>query len=166
MEEFWHGVVDFFKNAGLNILYALNKHQFRSVVYLCVALLNIVLTFWWVEDYGIIGAAMATCLAYVLGNIIIINIYYYKAIGLDIPLFWRNILRMSPVMFLMGGAWWVLLDHIQVESWLVFLGLAVAYTLMYIPLAYRFMMNSYERELIKGPVRKVLRRLSRGGGDG
>ncbi|WP_295617939.1 oligosaccharide flippase family protein [uncultured Intestinimonas sp.] len=158
--------VPLIQNTGLNILYALNKHQFRSVVYLCVALLNIVLTFWWVEDYGIIGAAMATCLAYVLGNIIIINIYYYKAIGLDIPLFWRNILRMSPVMFLMGGAWWVLLDHIQVESWLVFLGLAVAYTLMYIPLAYRFMMNSYERELIKGPVRKVLRRLSRGGGDG
>ena len=23
MEEFWHGVVDFFKNAGLNILYGI-----------------------------------------------------------------------------------------------------------------------------------------------
>lgn len=147
------------QNTGLNILYALNKHKFRSIVYAVIAVINVGLTFWWVEDYGIIGAAMATCLAYVLGNILIINWYYYKRIGLDIPLFWKNILKMCPVMIVMGAVWWFLLDAISVNNWLVFFLLAAAYTLLYFLLSYRFMMNQYERDTIMVPVKKVLRKL-------
>ena len=147
------------QNTGLNILYALNKHKFRSVVYAGVAVLNVVLTFLWVEDFGIIGAAMATCLAYTLGNILIINWYYYKRIGLDIPLFWKNILKMFPVMLIMGTVWWFLLNAISVKGWLVFFLLAVIYTVIYALLAYRFMMNPYERSIIIVPARKILRKL-------
>lgn len=151
--------VPLIQNTGLNILYATNKHQFRSVVYVCIALLNAVLTFIWVEKYGIIGAAMATCLAYVIGNILIINWYYYRKIGIDIPLFWKNILRMSPLMFAMGTAWWFLLDTLTIDSWLSFFSLAIVYTCMYFPLAYLFMMNDYEKNLIRGPLMKVLQKL-------
>lgn len=147
------------QNTGLNILYALNRHKFRSIVYACIAVLNVGLTFWWVEDYGIIGAAMATCVAYVIGNILIINWYYYKKIGLDIPLFWKNILKMCPVMVVMGTAWWFILDAISVSNWLVFFALAILYTAIYFPLSYRFMMNQYERDTIMIPVKKVLRKL-------
>lgn len=149
------------QNTGLNILYATNRHKFRSIVYACIAVLNAILTFWWVEIYGIIGAAMATCIAYVVGNIIIINWYYYKRIGIDIPLFWRNILKMSPVMFIMGAAWWFLLDAISVSSWGRFLLLAVAYSVLYFILAYRFMMNHYERNFIVVPIKTLLGKIQR-----
>lgn len=147
------------QNTGLNILYALNKHKFRSIVYACIAVLNVGLTFWWVESYGIVGASMATCLAYVLGNILIINWYYYKRIGLNIPLFWKNILKMCPVMVVMGTSWWFILNAIAVNSWLVFFSLAIVYTAIYFLLSYRFMMNQYERDTIMVPVKKVLRKL-------
>ena len=147
------------QNTGINILYALNKHKFRSIVYTCIAVLNVGLTFWWVESYGIIGAAMATCLAYVLGNILIINWYYYKRIGLNIPLFWKNILKMCPVMVVMGTVWWFILNNITVKNWLVFFSLATVYTVIYFLLAYRFMMNKYERDSIIVPVKKALRKL-------
>lgn len=147
------------QNTGLNILYALNKHKFRSIVYTCIAVLNVGLTFWWVESYGIIGAAMATCLAYVLGNILIINWYYYKRIGLDIPLFWKDIIKMCPVMVVMGTSWWFILNAISVNSWLEFFSLAIVYTAIYFLLSYRFMMNQYERDTIMVPVKKVLRKL-------
>lgn len=147
------------QNTGLNILYALNKHKFRSIVYLGIAVLNVGLTFWWVERCGIIGAAMATCLAYILGNILIINWYYYKRIGLNIPLFWKNIGRMCPVMVIMGAAWWFLLNALSVNSWLVFFLLAIVYTAIYFLLSYRFMMNQYERDTIMVPVKKILRKL-------
>ena len=151
--------VPLIQNTGLNILYALNKHRFRSVVYACIAVLNVLLTFWWVEDYGIIGAALATCVAYVLGNILIINWYYHKRIGIDIPLFWKNILKMSPIMILMGTAGWFALNAITVSNWLVFFGLAAVYSVLYFLLAYRFMMNQYERDTVMVPVKKVLRKL-------
>lgn len=147
------------QNTGLNILYALNKHQFRTIVYSCIAVLNVALTFWWVEDYGIIGAAMATCFAYVLGNILIINWYYYRKIGLDIPLFWKNIFSMSPVMVFMGGIGWYVLSKLSISGWLMFFALAAVYSVLYFALAYRFMMNDYERETIMVPVGKALRKL-------
>ena len=147
------------QNTGVNILYALNKHQFRSIVYACIAVLNVVLTFWWVESYGIVGAAMATCIAYVIGNILIINWYYHKKIGIDIPLFWKNILKMSPVMIIVGIAAWFALDALTIDTWLVFFAVAALYTVIYFVLAYCFMMNQYERDTIMAPVKKLLSKL-------
>ena len=147
------------QNTGLNILYAMNRHRFRSAVYSCIAVLNVVLTFLWVDKYGIIGAAMATCLAYVLGNVLIINWYYYRRIGIDIPLFWRNIAGMSPIMFIMGAAAWIALDAIRIDSWFVFLCAAVCYTVVYLGLAYRFAMNQSERDTVMCPIKMVLRRM-------
>lgn len=150
--------VPLIQNTGLNMLYAMNKHQFRSVVYACIAAVNVVLTFLLVERYGIVGAACATCFAYLLGNVFIMNWYYYRKIGINIPLFWKNILKMSPVMFAMGTGWWFILEAISVDSLIRFLGLAVLYSGMYFFLAYRFMMNDYERGLIVGVLRKILRK--------
>lgn len=151
--------VPLIQNTGLNILYAMNRHRFRSLVYLGIAILNVGLTFWWVEKYGIIGAAMATCVAYVIGNILIINWYYYKKIGIDIPLFWKNILHMCPVMLVMGAAGWLVLDHIRIDNWFVFFALAAVYTVIYWVLAYLFMMNDYEKAFIKAPISKICARL-------
>lgn len=147
------------QNTGVNILYALNKHEFRSIVYSCIAVLNVVLTFIWVEEYGIIGASMATCLAYVIGNIIIINWYYHKKIGINIPLFWKNILKMSPVMIVMGVSAWFVLDKLAMDNWLVFFSAALIYSVVYFALAYLFMMNQYEKDVVKSPVIKVLKKL-------
>ena len=147
------------QNTGLNMLYAMNKHQFRSIVYAFIAVTNVALTFWWVENFGIIGAAAATCLAYILGHVFVMNWFYHKKIGIDIPLFWKNILKMSPVMFLMGTAWWFLLDALVIDSLIKFFIPAVIYTVMYFLLAYKFMMNAYERNLIVTPLVSVLHKL-------
>lgn len=147
------------QNTGLNILYALNKHKFRSIVYACVAVLNVVLTFCWIEIFGIIGAAAATCVAYVLGNILIMNWYYHKKIGIDIPLFWKNIFKMSLVMVGMGATFWFILNAISITSWPVFFALAATYTALYFLLAYRFMMNLYEKKIVMDPAKKLLRKI-------
>ena len=68
------------QNTGINMLYALNKHRFRSIVYACIAVLNVILTFWWVETFGIVGAAAATCVAYIIGNIFISISFYDEPI--------------------------------------------------------------------------------------
>lgn len=62
-------------------------------------------------------------------------------------------------MLIMGTAWWLVLDQIQINNWQVFFALAAVYTIMYLPLAYRFMMNQYERDVVMVPVQKILRKL-------
>lgn len=102
---------------------------------------------------------MATCIAYVLGNVLIINWYYYKKIGIDIPLFWKNIVKMCPVMVIMGTVAWLALDALTVDSWIKFFMAAAAYSVLYFVLAYRFMMNQSERDIILTPLKKVWKKL-------
>ena len=153
--------VPLIQNTGLNILYVTNRHHFRSVVYLCIALTNIVLTFVWVETYGIVGAAAATGLAYVVGNILIMNWYYYCHIGLDIPLFWRNILKMTPQALAFTAVGLYTIPKLEIHSWSAFLSAAAAFTALYYVCSYVFMMNAYERGLFVGLVKKAAGKLKR-----
>ena len=143
------------QNTGTNILYAKNKHMFRAISYFFAALLNITLTFIWVNNYGIIGAAFASCLACILEDGIIMNWYYHKKIKIDIPLFWKNILKMSPVMIIMGTGAWLLLEHIGMNSWLEFFTYAIIYSIIYFMLSYIFMMNKYEKNIMLSPMLKL-----------
>ena len=155
-------LIPLIQNTGLNILYATNRHRFRSVSYACIAVLNVILTFWWVKHWGIIGAAAATCVAYIVGHIFLMNWYYNKKIGIDIPLFWKNIAKMSPVMFICGTAAWLILDKVGIDNWGEFLVYAALYSIVYFVLAYIFMMNDYERNILCSPFRKILRKIQKG----
>ena len=66
------------QNTGIAIMQARNLHQFRSIVYLFIAILNIVNSIQLVKSYGMIGCAVATGLSFIFGHIIIMNIYYQR----------------------------------------------------------------------------------------
>jgi hypothetical protein len=110
---------------------------------------------------GIIGAALCSCVSYLLGQGLIMNIYYYKVTGLDIPLFWRNILKMAIIPALMLVAGLLLSRVIVIDSWLTFLAGVCLFTLIYALLMYRFAMNDYEKDIIRKPLQKILKVLRR-----
>lgn len=162
-DSFWVAVLTLFplcipliQNTALSILTAQNKHQFRSGMYFCIAVANAVSTYLIVPYMGIIGAALCTCVSYLLGQGLIMNIYYYKVTELDIPRFWSNILRMSivPGGMLLCGLW--LLERFSIDNWFVFFAGVAVYTLVYALLMYRFSMNDYEKDIIRKPLRKLL----------
>ncbi len=151
-------IIPLIQNIGLTMLYAMNKHKFRSIVYFFIAIINVVLTFLWVNKFGIIGAAFATCIAYLIGHVLIMNWYYHKKVGIDIPLFWKNILKMSIfpafccLLFVFAN------KLIVFNNWLIFLIFAVIYSVVYFVGSYLFCMNNYERNLFLSPIKKILRR--------
>lgn len=67
----------------INVLNAENKRMVRSMVLIVTTALNIVLTCLWIDKWGAIGAAAATLVATLLGQVIAMNIYYGK--WLEIP---------------------------------------------------------------------------------
>lgn len=79
------------QSIGINILEAKNMHKFRAKVYLGISVLNILLTVFLVKKYSVIGAALGTAMAMIVGNTIIINIYYWKAVRLEIPRFFCSV---------------------------------------------------------------------------
>jgi O-antigen/teichoic acid export membrane protein len=136
------------QNTGISILQAQNRQRFRSVTYLILAVVNIALSIPLGKLYGGIGCAVGTAVALLCGSVLIMNIYYYKVIHLDIPRFWREIARMTlpaacalVICFLLRG-----LGKEGAVLTILFNGFL--YTATYVPLTWFFGMNSYERELV------------------
>lgn len=151
--------VPLIQNTGISIVVAQNKHQFRSIVYLVIAVFNVISTYLIVPRWGGLGAAICSGFSYAIGQIIIMNIYYYKVTKLDISLFWKNIGRMSvvPGIMLLFGIW--IISIWEVISWgRLILGM-LGYIIIYLSGMYFFVMNDYEKDVVRKPVQKVLRKI-------
>ena len=137
------------QNTGIAIIQARNLHQFRSIIYFFIAILNIINSIQLVKNYGAVGCAIATGISFILGQIIIMNIYYQKRINIDIILFWKNILKMTIpiiIVFILG----ILMNKfINNYSFKTFIFKGSIYTLFYSILMYFMGMNIEEKKEIK-----------------
>lgn len=143
------------QNTGIAIMQARNLHQFRSIVYLFIAILNIVNSIQLVKSYGMIGCAVATGLSFIFGHIIIMNIYYQRRINIDIILFWKNIFKMTIpiiIVFILGI---IMNKFINNYSFKTFIFKGSSYTLFYLIFMYFMGMNIEE----KNEVKKLLKKL-------
>ena len=144
------------QNTGIAIMQARNLHQFRSTVYFFIAILNVINSIQLVKNYGAVGCAIATGISFILGHIIIMNIYYQKRIKIDIILFWKNIFKMTipiAIVFILG----ILMNKFIVDySFKNFIFKASTYTLLYLILMYSMGMNMEEKGEIKNFLRRVM----------
>lgn len=148
--------VPLIQNTGLAIVMAQNKHRFRSVVYLIIAIANVVSTYLVVPYLGAIGAALCSAISYILGQGIIMNIYYYKKTGIDIPAFWKNILKMSVVPGVCVVTAFMVKQWIQFDSWIVFFLGVIVYTIIYLFFTWLVSLNKEEKEIFMKPIKRII----------
>ncbi|MGL4905124.1 MAG: lipopolysaccharide biosynthesis protein [Cetobacterium sp.] len=141
--------VPLIQSTGIAIMQARNMHQFRSMVYFIIAIMNLVMSVLFVKEYGVIGCAIATGISFVLGQIIIMNIYYKVRIGLDMIKFWKNIIKMSiPLLISMVLGTLLNIYLVKISYFNLFLKASI-YTVVYTILLIIIGLNSYEKSLIK-----------------
>ena len=150
--------VPLIQNLGITILQARNQMKFRSLLYIVVALLSLLCSFPLAEKYGGIGCAWSTALALTCGNIIVMNIYYYKVIHIEIIRFWKEIGKMSWAPLLCGGLTAYMLTFFELDTVWKLVGAILIFCIVYIPLFWFWGMNHYERNLLLIPVKKILQR--------
>ncbi len=151
-------VVPLIQSIGIVILQARNMHKFKSMVYFAIALGNIFLSLVFVRWWGAIGCALATAIAFTVGNIIIINFYYWKKLKIDIPQFWKSILGMSLPFFISLILGFFLNHFILGDRWSRLgskMGLFIG---VYSLLTWTFGMNTYEKNLILLPIKGFISR--------
>lgn len=150
--------VPLIQNLGVEIQRAKNMHQFRSIVYAGIAIANIFLSIPLVKLYGGIGAAAGTAISLLIGNGLIMNIYYHKKIGLDIIYFWKQIVAFIPALILPTILAVIIMKFIAFNSIIIFGLTIILYTLVYCVSMWLFGMNQYEKELLKKPLQKLFRK--------
>lgn len=166
LDAYWIAMLTMFplcipliQNTGLSIVIAQNKHQFRSIIYLIIAITNVISTYIVVPTMGIIGAALCSCIAYIAGQGIVMNYYYYKVTGIDIPKFWKNIGKMAIIPSIMLSIGLYILSFVEINGWVPFLIAVALYTSIYAIAMYKFTLNNYEKDIIRRPVNKILKKV-------
>ena len=148
-------IIPLIQNVAFSTIMAQNKHRFRAITYLVIAIVNVLSTYLVLPYFGIIGAAVCTAVAFVLGNGLIMNIYYHRVIKLDIPGFWKSILSVTFIPLLMSGAGYVVISKFrELDNVWVFLGGIVAYSLLFWLLSWFVSMNQSERQIFCSLVKR------------
>jgi len=151
--------VPLIQNLGIEIQRAKNKHKIRSIVYLLIALSNIFISIWFIKLWGVLGASIGTALSLVMGNIIFMNIYYHKKLGLDMLYFWKEILKSAPAIALSIVIGLFIKQFIPTDTFVLLAVNIIIYCIIYIISMWFLGMNKSEKDLISVPLMKIINKI-------
>lgn len=150
--------VPLIQNLGIEIQRAKNMHKARAVVYLAIAIANVFISIPLIKLMGPAGAALGTAISLIAGNAIFMNWYYHARIGMNMIYFWKEIAKFIPALIVPCVVGIAIMKLVNITG-LVKLGVfAVIYATVYGFSMYFLGMNEEEKQLIWGPIRKILRK--------
>ena len=146
------------QNLGIEIQRAKNMHKARSIVYLFIAIANVFISIPLIKLMGPAGAALGTAISLCVGNILFMNWYYHARIGMNMFYFWKEIAKFIPALIAPGIVGILIMRFANVTG-LIKLGMfAIIYTGVYGISMYFLGMNAEEKQLVMGPIKKILRK--------
>ena len=134
---------------------AMNKHKFRAVLYIALALVNVALSILFIKilppEKAIWGAVFGTVFSVVIGNCIILNIYNKKAIGLPMGRYFLNLFKIC--LFAAAGVGAAIGVSYAVPSNVASLAQVFIYAGIFLVI-YLGLLAIFERETIKQIISK------------
>ncbi len=146
------------ESIGTQILWAKGEHKEQSILKIVIVLVNVVLTIFLIQWQPLYGATLGTFLSLMLGDVLVMNIVFRKKIKISLKSYYLGTIKgivPSIICAMLAG---ILIDLLHFGGWI---GLAVDLSAMlcvYFAALCLFGMNKYEKNLIFGIVKKVLRR--------
>ena len=142
----------------LSIIVAQNKHRFRSIAYLLVAIGNALFTYLILPFGGIQGAAFMSGLSFFIGHGLIMNWFYWKKSGLEIPRFWVEISKVFWIPFLTAMVAYGCSHLINLYDIWNLLVCIILFIILVFCLQWVITLNEYEKGLLLAPLRKIKRK--------
>lgn len=152
-------IVPLSQNVGIEIQRAKNKHQFRAILYLIMAIINLILSIYLCQLYGEIGSAIGTAISFIIVNTISMNIFYYKALQINVLKYWKNSIKtvVAIIPAIVVGVCYCAFTESYRVSWMM-MGILI-YTLTYMICIFVFTCNKEEKKaLVLFFKRRVLRK--------
>lgn len=146
------------QNVGIEIQRAKGMQAYRSIMYSAIAVINIVISILLIRRWGECGAAMGTCIAWLLGSGILMNWFYGKYVKLDIIGFWKEIFFMSKGCIPLVIVGILLQTFVNSCALYIYFSLIVIFVIVYIILMYFHGLRRPERQMVLSYVRKTLKR--------
>lgn len=149
------------QNIGIEIQRAKNMHSFSTWVYLFFAIVNLLISIPLAKKFEGIGSAIGTSIALILGNLLVMNWYYHKRVGLNIIYYWKQIIKIFPGLFIPITFLVVVTNSLDISILVNFFLVAVTYLIIFVVSIWCFGMNQFEKELFSKPINQIVGRFNK-----
>lgn len=147
-------LIPLIQNIGIEMQRALNKHQFRSIIYMIMAIGNVGISIPLASRWGAVGAAMGTSFSLLIGNGLIMNMFYHKVLHIDMKYFWKEIARTWRGFFIPTILAVVIMRCVVLTNIIIFLICVFIFTVVYCVSIIVFSCNEEEKSLISGMIKR------------
>lgn len=118
-------------NVCLAVLRAKNMLGFQTSVLFLSTILNLVITVVGVTLWNYFAAAIGTAFSFIVGSLIIMNIYYHKKLGFNMFAIYRRILsKIWSCLLIAGASIWIISKYIA-GSWIAFAANILIFCVIY-----------------------------------
>lgn len=139
------------------ILDAMLKKIYRSLILVVTAILNVIITVILIPILGYLGAAIGTAISMLIGNIILLNIYYSKQIGIHIKKMYidifKGILLSSIIAFIAAYIFKFIISGITMRFIVCF----VIFVFVYFGMLLKYGLNEEEVSLLNNYKKKLIK---------
>lgn len=147
-------VLPLIQNVCLSILTAMNKRMFRSYTLCGIAVVNLIVAVILVRYMGVIGAAIANALSLILGNNIAMNIYYKRAIHINVGRLFKSIFKGILPCAVIATAVCAPLLLVNAKGFLWLAAEGIVFCVVYAALLLWFGVNKEEKDIVRKVIRK------------
>lgn len=148
-------LIPLIQNVGIEMQRALNKHQFRSIIYLIMAIGNVLISIPLAGRFGAVGAAMGTALALLIANVLIMNIFYHKVLKIDMKYFWKEIFKTHKGLIIPVITAIFIMKFVAIKNmWIFFISICV-FIVIYCASVIVLSCNKEEKNMLLGMLGKI-----------
>jgi len=142
---------------GQEVERAKNKQKFMCFVGIILAIANIFISIPFIKIYGGIGAAIGTAIVFIVGFIVIRNLFYKYSLNLNVLKILKDIYKVIPtliIFYLLGN---IILKFFVINSVIKLMITGILLTIIYVIIIWFFSFNKEEKQVF-GNVLKYFRR--------
>ena len=150
-------IIPLIQNIGIEMQRALNKHQFRSIIYLIMATLNVSISIPLASRFGTVGTAMGTAFSLIIGNGIIMNIFYHRALKINMKYFWKEIFKTLKGIAIPIMTAILFMRFVHFESMVVYFVSIFAFSVVYCVSVIALSCNREEKNMLLSIIGKIKR---------
>ena len=150
-------LIPLIQNVGIEMQRAINKHQFRSIIYMIIAISNVAISIPLAGKWGAVGAAMGTAFSLLIGNGLIMNIFYHTVLHINMKYFWKEILKTWKGFLIPTILALLITRCVAFDNMRIFLINAVIFTVVYCVSILIFSCNVEEKKLIFSMIKRKTR---------
>lgn len=146
---------------GQETIYASNKVKKFALVFIIMAITNLLGAFLLAPTLGVVGICISIFVAYIIRTVGM-DIIFYKDLHINVFEFIRQTYfavftpLAASVLISLG-----IIQVVDIQGWTGFLIKGVLFGSIYLGITYKFSMNDTERNLIRLPIKKILNNRTR-----